>query len=102
MWRATAASPAPGASVELELGWSFPVPEHGSDRMGRRGQLYEIGRNACGLMSGLYASSGSVNQWGARCGVMISWIARQPIHPAAAKINTATASAASGSALPWP
>ncbi|MET0398931.1 MAG: M1 family metallopeptidase [Longimicrobiaceae bacterium] len=33
---------APGESVELELGWSFPVPEHGSDRMGRRGQLYEI------------------------------------------------------------
>ncbi len=32
----------PGQSVELELGWSFPVPEHGSDRMGRRGQLYEI------------------------------------------------------------
>jgi hypothetical protein len=32
----------PGESVELELGWSFPVPEHGSDRMGRRGQLYEI------------------------------------------------------------
>ena len=33
---------APGESVELELGWSFPVPEYGSDRMGRRGQLYEI------------------------------------------------------------
>jgi hypothetical protein len=33
---------APGQTVELELGWSFPVPEHGSDRMGRRGQLYQI------------------------------------------------------------
>ena len=33
---------APGQTVELELGWSFPVPEHGSDRMGRRGRLYEI------------------------------------------------------------
>ncbi|HET9982229.1 MAG TPA: M1 family aminopeptidase [Longimicrobiales bacterium] len=32
----------PGQSVDLELGWSFKVPEHGSDRMAREGKLYEI------------------------------------------------------------
>ncbi|HET7321444.1 MAG TPA: M1 family metallopeptidase, partial [Longimicrobiaceae bacterium] len=32
----------PGESVELSFGWSFLVPEHGSDRMGREGNLYEI------------------------------------------------------------
>ncbi len=33
---------APHQSVDLQLGWSFPVPVHGSDRMGRQGRLYEI------------------------------------------------------------
>jgi peptidase M1-like protein len=37
---------APGQGVTLELAYSFPVPEHGSDRMGREqlpnGWLYEI------------------------------------------------------------
>jgi hypothetical protein len=33
---------APGRRVELGFGWSFPIPEHGSDRMGRDGSLYEI------------------------------------------------------------
>ncbi len=33
---------APHQTVELQLGWSFPVPAHGSDRMGRQGRLYEI------------------------------------------------------------
>ena len=33
---------APHAAVDLQLAWSFPVPVHGSDRMGRQGRLYEI------------------------------------------------------------
>ncbi len=33
---------APHQAVDLQLGWSFPVPIHGSDRMGRLGRLYEI------------------------------------------------------------
>ena len=33
---------APGQSAELEIGWSFLVPEHGSDRMGREGSLYQM------------------------------------------------------------
>ncbi len=33
---------APGDSVSLGVAWSFPVPEHGSDRMGRQGSLYEV------------------------------------------------------------
>jgi hypothetical protein len=33
---------APHQAVDLQLTWSFPVPEHGSDRMGREGPLYEI------------------------------------------------------------
>ena len=33
---------APGQSVSLDFGWSFNIPEHGSDRMGREGELYEI------------------------------------------------------------
>lgn len=32
----------PHQSVEMQMGWSFPVPSHGSDRMGRQGRLYEI------------------------------------------------------------
>jgi len=33
---------APGSSAEIRLAFSFPVPVHGSDRMGRRGALYEM------------------------------------------------------------
>lgn len=33
---------APGKTAVLEAAWSFPVPEHGADRMGRDGSLYEI------------------------------------------------------------
>ena len=36
----------PGATAQLEIAYSFPIPEHGSDRMGREhfpeGWLYEI------------------------------------------------------------
>ena len=33
---------APGASLDLELGWSFHVPAQGGGRMGHDGPLYEI------------------------------------------------------------
>ncbi len=33
---------APGASTVLEVAYAFTVPEHGADRMGREGSLYEI------------------------------------------------------------
>ena len=33
---------APGGSTLLELNYAFNVPEHGADRMGRDGSLYEI------------------------------------------------------------
>ena len=33
---------APGATTVLDLAYSFNVPEHGADRMGREGTLYEI------------------------------------------------------------
>ena len=33
---------APGKTATLEMEWSFVVPEHGADRMGRDGSLYEI------------------------------------------------------------
>ena len=33
---------APGATVTIDIGWHFAVPEHGADRMGRDGSLYEI------------------------------------------------------------
>jgi hypothetical protein len=33
---------APGGSTVFELGYAFNVPEHGADRMGRDGSLYEI------------------------------------------------------------
>jgi len=33
---------APGRTATIEAAWSFPVPEHGADRMGRDGALYEI------------------------------------------------------------
>ena len=33
---------APGRTATIEAAWSFAVPEHGADRMGRDGALYEI------------------------------------------------------------
>ena len=33
---------APGASTTLSIGWHFAIPEHGADRMGRDGSLYEL------------------------------------------------------------
>ena len=33
---------APGKSATIEMAYSFAVPEHGADRMGREGALYEI------------------------------------------------------------
>jgi len=33
---------APGKTATIEAAWSFLVPEHGADRMGRDGSLYEI------------------------------------------------------------
>ncbi|HEY8061940.1 MAG TPA: M1 family metallopeptidase, partial [Gemmatimonadales bacterium] len=33
---------APGASIDLDLGWSFHVPAQGGGRMGHDGPLYEI------------------------------------------------------------
>ncbi len=33
---------APGSSTLLEISYGFNVPEHGADRMGRDGSLYEI------------------------------------------------------------
>jgi Peptidase family M1 domain len=33
---------APGAVAVIDMAWHFSVPEHGADRMGRDGSLYEI------------------------------------------------------------
>ncbi|MFO7588473.1 MAG: M1 family metallopeptidase [Gemmatimonadota bacterium] len=33
---------APGGSVELELAWSWPLPDYGYGRMGRDGTLYQV------------------------------------------------------------
>ncbi len=33
---------APGASIDIDMGWSFHVPEQGGGRMGHDGPLYEI------------------------------------------------------------
>jgi hypothetical protein len=33
---------APGKTATFEMAWNFLVPEHGADRMGRDGSLYEI------------------------------------------------------------
>ncbi len=33
---------APGASATFDIAWHFKVPEHGADRMGRDGALYEL------------------------------------------------------------
>jgi hypothetical protein len=35
---------APGGVTVLEIKYSFHIPEHGADRMGRDGSLYEIGQ----------------------------------------------------------
>ena len=37
-----AAPLAPGATTTFDVAWNFLVPEHGADRMGRDGALYEI------------------------------------------------------------
>ncbi len=37
-----AAPLAPGQTTSFEVAWHFNVPEHGADRMGRDGPLYEI------------------------------------------------------------
>ncbi|HWE42265.1 MAG TPA: M1 family metallopeptidase [Gemmatimonadaceae bacterium] len=43
MMKADLASPlAPGATTTLSIGWHFEIPEHGADRMGRDGALYEL------------------------------------------------------------
>ncbi len=33
---------APGKSATFDIGWHFLIPEHGADRMGRDGSLYEL------------------------------------------------------------
>jgi len=33
---------APGKAATFEVGWHFLIPEHGADRMGRDGSLYEL------------------------------------------------------------
>lgn len=33
---------APGRTATIDIAWKFTVPEHGADRMGRDGALYEI------------------------------------------------------------
>jgi len=33
---------APGRSVTFDVAWHFEIPEHGADRMGRDGALYEL------------------------------------------------------------
>ena len=33
---------APGRQTTLDVAWHFQIPEHGADRMGREGPLYEI------------------------------------------------------------
>ena len=43
MMKVDLASPLPtGQSVTLDIAWHFNVPEHGADRMGRDGALYEL------------------------------------------------------------
>ncbi|MGH7535515.1 MAG: M1 family metallopeptidase, partial [Gemmatimonadales bacterium] len=39
-----AASLAPGAATDIEIGWRFTVPPYGAGRMGRDGSLYQIGQ----------------------------------------------------------
>ena len=33
---------APGGALDIQVAWSFPVPDYGAGRMGRDGALYEI------------------------------------------------------------
>jgi len=33
---------APGRSTDIDIAWHFLIPEHGADRMGRDGALYEL------------------------------------------------------------
>src|SRR4051794_25572494 len=33
---------APGQTATLDVAWHFNIPEHGADRMGRDGALYEL------------------------------------------------------------
>ncbi len=33
---------APGATTTFDVAWHFSIPEHGADRMGRDGSLYEL------------------------------------------------------------
>jgi hypothetical protein len=41
--KVTLAKPlAPGQSVTFDVAWQFLIPEHGADRMGRDGALYEL------------------------------------------------------------
>jgi hypothetical protein len=43
MMKVDLASPlAPGGSTTLSVGWHFDIPEHGADRMGRDGALFEL------------------------------------------------------------
>jgi hypothetical protein len=35
---------APGAALDLEIAWRFIVPDYGAGRMGRDGNLYELGQ----------------------------------------------------------
>lgn len=37
-----AAPLAPGATATFDVAWHFNIPEHGADRMGREGALYEL------------------------------------------------------------
>src|SRR5512141_779934 len=42
MYVALAAPLAPGRTATIDLAYHFNVPEHGADRMGREGSLYEL------------------------------------------------------------
>src|SRR5205823_14101181 len=37
-----AAALAPGQTTTLDVAWHFNIPEHGADRMGREGALFEL------------------------------------------------------------
>jgi peptidase M1-like protein len=34
----------PGSSIDLDVGWKFPIPDYGGGRMGHDGTLYELGQ----------------------------------------------------------
>jgi hypothetical protein len=54
---------APGATATLSIGWHFNIPEHGADRMGRDGALYELAQWYRHRASGLHRrGDGSVAQ----------------------------------------